>query len=110
MPWWNDECDKSLKESKRAYRLYKKEKRKAEYYQKSPNRLEDLQNLQESLKIDYKRKRANARRIFKESRKKSWESFITSINSYTPPGIVWQKINAINGQKKQKTNNSLKKQ
>lgn len=70
--------------------------------------MEDLQNLQESLKIDYKRKRANARRIFKESRKKSWESFITSINSYTPPGIVWQKINAINGQKSKKQTIVLK--
>lgn len=50
VPWWNPDCDKTLKESKKAYRSYKK----------FPS---------EENKIKYKKLRAKARQTLKQSKK-----------------------------------------
>lgn len=49
--------------------------------------------------MELKRTKALARRTIKESKKKSWENYVTSINIDTPVKEVWNKINKIRGKK-----------
>jgi ribonuclease HI len=81
VPWWNEECKIAIKEAKKAQRLY---------YQFARN------DHDSRLKIDYKKKRSKARRILKDSSRIYWEKFISSINSQTPIGTMWKKIQKIN--------------
>lgn len=80
VPWWNDECGDAIKRSKRAFNKYKKH-----------NTLEN--------KIEYKKMRAKARRIIKESKAKSWTVFVSSISASNNIKDSWNKINAIKGSK-----------
>ncbi|XP_063381153.1 uncharacterized protein LOC134667662 [Cydia fagiglandana] len=81
VPWWNEECKIAIKEAKKAQRLY---------YKCAKN------DHDSKLKIDYKKKRSKARRLLKDSSRNYWEKFISSINSQTPIGILWKKIQKIN--------------
>ena len=48
---------------------------------------------------EFKRKRANFRRIIKENKKQSWRNYISSMNPQTLTSVVWKKIKCINGSK-----------
>lgn len=78
LPWWNEEC-------KRAHKLYRHAFSKYKRHPSTENH------------IEYKRTRAKARRIYKESKRQSWIDFISSINSASNPTDNWKKIKAING-------------
>lgn len=60
------------------------------------------QNFQ--FKIDFRKKRAVARRTLKESWKNAWKNFVTSINNNTPITEVWKKIQCLNTNKRKKHN------
>ena len=47
--------------------------------------------------IMYKKCRAQFRRAIKAARRQSWTSFVSAINSRTPPTTVWKKIRKIAG-------------
>lgn len=77
LPWWTDECKTATKETKKAFKLFKR------YARNEPN---------SNYKIDYKKKRAYCRRLVKENRKKYWENWVSSINNNTLVGDIWKKI------------------
>ncbi|KAI4477774.1 hypothetical protein M0802_014664, partial [Mischocyttarus mexicanus] len=76
IPWFNNECKAKTRAYKKAFRKYKKYKT-------------------EHLKIEYKKARAEARRLLKESQRNAWRQFTASINHQTPTSIVWKKIRSI---------------
>lgn len=80
VPWWNDECEITNREAKHAFNVFKKHK--------------TLEN-----KIEYKKRRAIARRTIKTRKRDSWRSFISSINQSTPSDAAWRAINRIQGRK-----------
>lgn len=77
-PWWNRDCEKANKENKKALNQYKRHRT-----------TEHLINL--------KRTRAIARKVFKNSKKLSWQTYLSSINKDTPLKQVWEKIRRIKG-------------
>ena len=47
--------------------------------------------------IQYKRLRARARYLIKESKRTTWRTYISSITSYAPTSVIWRKIRSIRG-------------
>lgn len=74
--WWNDKCDQAVKNKKKALNVLKRSC--------LPQHL-----------IDYKRKRAIARRTIREAKKQSWQKFCEGICSQTSTKKVWNKIKKI---------------
>ena len=52
--------------------------------------------------------RAKARRTFKIKRRKSWQAFVSKLNSHTPMNKVWNFIQKINGKRKSSSLHHLK--
>lgn len=77
VPWWNEECSRVIKERKKALNVL--------------NRGFSVDKL-----IDYKRKKAVARRVILKAKRDDWERFCDSINSQTDTSKVWRKIRNIN--------------
>ena len=78
VPWWNLECEKAINNRNAAIR--KKFR---------TGKLEDY--------IKFKRLRAIARKVVNQAKREHWEKYVTSISSETPPGVVWKKVQKING-------------
>lgn len=72
-PWWNDECREAIRRSKHAFNRLKRH------------------NSNENLMI-FKQYRARARYIVKKSKKESWISYVSTINSTTPLSQIWRKV------------------
>jgi len=70
VPWWNDECTKAVKDRNKAFRELKK-------------------TLIPITLIVYQRKRALARKIIKQAKRKYWQSFCSTIGRETQLGEVW---------------------
>lgn len=51
-------------------------------------------------RIEFKKTRAKARRVFKKSNRNSWNNETSSITSALPIKLAWEKLNSINGFKK----------
>ena len=47
--------------------------------------------------IEYKQKRAKARKIIKETKKKCWQEYISKINTSTKPKTMWKMDRKISG-------------
>ena len=88
-PWWNVECKTVIKNKKKLYRKYKRNK--------------TLSNL-----IEYKKANAIVVRTVRKSKQESWNKFLASINLQTSVKDVWRKINAVKGQNKIKSISSIK--
>lgn len=78
VPWWNERCNKAIKEANHAFNVFK--------------RHPSIEN-----KIQHKKLRAIARRTTKESKRKSWMDYVSSINSNTSYSNCWDKIRKIRG-------------
>lgn len=78
VPWWNNECDKAIKNYKKSLNKFKKTKS-----------LDDHINL--------KKARAQARFITKRSKTESWHKYTNSINTIISSTEMWKKIKAIKG-------------
>lgn len=76
IPWWNQECEASVKRKRKLFRQAKKH------------------NSPENLRA-YKVARAQARRQVVMSKRENWRSFISTINSSTPSTLLWSKIRRI---------------
>lgn len=96
LPWWNEECKKAVKDYKKAFRKFKKQ----------------AHNLDNNItyKIDYKKKRSLCRRILKETKKKYWENWVSSITPKTPINDMWKKIHCLDKNKKRINTITLEKE
>ncbi|XP_072377808.1 uncharacterized protein [Diabrotica undecimpunctata] len=78
VPWWNESCKLAVKDCKKALNRYRETRNQA-----------DLINL--------RKLRAKSKRIVKESKKNSWNKYISSITSDTPSSQIWTKIKQMKG-------------
>ena len=78
VPWWNDECKKARNKQNKAWRILRG----------SPT-AENLEN--------FKHIKSQGRRTRRQARKESWQKFLSSINSYTDEGKVWNRFNKVRG-------------
>ena len=78
IPWWNAECENAIRNAKKALNTYKREN--------------TLRN-----RIEFKKQKSIAKRIVKDSKKKSWLNYLETINHQTPNKELWKKIKAIEG-------------
>lgn len=81
VPWWNDSCGEANTACKRALNYYRHHRTE-----------ENLTTL--------KRCRAQAKRIIRESKRESWESYVSNLTSDTAAGEVWDKISRIKGSRR----------
>ncbi|KAJ8043221.1 hypothetical protein HOLleu_10216 [Holothuria leucospilota] len=77
-PWFNTDCEKAIKDRKKALSIFKK-------YPSNVN----LKN--------YLNARAKARRIIKTSKRESWKQYISKLNSNTPVKKAWDMVRKISG-------------
>ncbi|XP_057660735.1 uncharacterized protein LOC130896571 [Diorhabda carinulata] len=89
VPWWNQDCEKAIREAKAALNKYRKHK--------------TLQN-----RVELKKYKAKAQLVIKQSKKKSWQEYVSGINSSTPINQVWTKIRKMNGHSSKSTIRSIK--
>lgn len=78
VPWWNPECAEAIKLSHQAFNRFKKQKT-------------------ENNSIEFKRLRAKARYIVKQSKRQAWADFVSTIDSSTPLTTVWKKVKKVSG-------------
>ncbi|MGL5597184.1 MAG: hypothetical protein ACRDDA_03515 [Aeromonas sp.] len=74
VPWWNNKCSISIKESNRALKKFRKNM--------------SMDNL-----VEYKRKAAIVRRTIKTAKRNTWREFCSNIGRETDLGDVWNMIN-----------------
>ena len=78
VPWWNENCESSIKNYKKALNRYRKTKLQSDH-------------------IELKKCRAISRQIINISKTTSWKNFTSSINHKTTSSLMWSKINSIKG-------------
>lgn len=81
VPWWDNECAKAQKEMRNAL----------SHYKRHPTT---------NYRIEFKQARAKVRKIFKDKNNSYWNNYKSSITPSTPTGVVWEKLNSMNGYKK----------
>lgn len=77
-PWWNDACRDAKKKQNHAWGIFR--------------RYPTVSNL-----INFKRRKAQARYIQRESKRNCWVKYTSSINSRASPKEVWDRIHKITG-------------
>lgn len=77
-PWWNTQCKNARDQQNKAWSKFR--------------RYPTFENL-----VDFKRAKANGRRIRRESKRESWRSFLSSINSYTDTHKVYNRLRTLQG-------------
>ena len=83
-PWFNSECKKAVKARQNAMDKCR------------INPTSDNIN-------EYKNCRANARKIIKENKRKSWHEYVSKLNVKTPAKKVWEMIRKISGKQSNTT-------
>ena len=83
-PWFNSECKKAVKARQNAM-----DKR-------CTNPTSDNIN-------EHKKCRANARKVIKENKRKSWHEYVSKLNVKTPAKKVWEMITKISGKQSNTT-------
>lgn len=78
VPWWNEEIRDSIRERKRIKNLLKR-------------------TFTQQLHLEYKKICAKTKFLIKQSKRKTWESYVSTISPKTDSFKVWQKINKIKG-------------
>ena len=84
-PWWNRIFSEAWRQRERCYRTFK-----------TTGNIED--------RIKWKKARANARRTFREEKKKDWHSYVDTLTINTKASLVWKKIKSIRGRPPSKVN------
>jgi len=82
VPWFNEDCRSARLARTRAERAVKR----------NPSQV----NI-----IAYNRAKAVCRLTFKQAQKQSWQKYVSSINSRTPPSKIWKRVAKISGKFKQ---------
>ena len=83
-PWFNSECKKAVKARQNAMDKCR------------INPTSDNIN-------EYKNCRGNARKVIKESKRKSWHEYVSKLNVKTPAKKVWEMIRKISGKQSNTT-------
>lgn len=78
VPWWNQECSETIKQRNVAFKKLRR-------------------SLTPESLLTYQRKKAQARRIIKESKRKYWQNFCSSIGRETQLGEVWNMLKKMKG-------------
>ncbi|GFO10696.1 RNA-directed DNA polymerase from mobile element jockey [Plakobranchus ocellatus] len=78
VPWFTQECRQALRERRKAQRKYFK----------TPS----FENF-----VNFKKQKAKAKFVIKKSKKQSWKTYVSSLNSNTSSQTVWKKIRKIKG-------------
>ncbi|GFO15027.1 RNA-directed DNA polymerase from mobile element jockey [Plakobranchus ocellatus] len=78
VPWFTQECRQALLERKKAQRKYFK--------------MSSFENF-----VNLKKQKAKAKFVFKNSKKQSWKTYVSSLNYNTSSKTVWKKIRKIQG-------------
>lgn len=78
VPWWNDTCKTAVRDCKTALNRYRRTRNLTDF-------------------VHFKKLKAFARRVLKESKQNSWREYISTITPNTPPTQVWTKIRQIKG-------------
>ena len=89
-PWFNQECLDAINNRKKALSKFKK-------YATSENF------------INFKHKKAQARRVVRNSKKLSWQNYVSTLNNQTPMKKVWDMVNKISGKYSKNCLNMLNK-
>lgn len=74
---WDEKCNLAIKERKKAFQVVSK-------------------TFSLEVALDYQRKRAVVSKVIKDAKKKTWESFCSTIGRETGMDVVWQMIIGIN--------------
>ena len=90
VPWFDDDCKNAIKERRAAVRKF------------------SINPTSENLQF-VKIFRAKARRTVRQAKKKSWESYVSKLNSRTSIKNVWNMVRKITGKNKSSTIKHLKK-
>ena len=88
-PWFNSECKKAVKDRQNAMDKCR------------TNPTSDNIN-------EYKNCQANARKVIKENKSKSWHEYVSKLNVKTPAKKVWEMIRKISGKQSNTTIHHLK--
>ena len=80
VPWWSAEVAQAIARRKRAFRRY-------------------LRHRDESTLITRNRERSRCKRIIKEAKRSSWQSFITQFNHNTPLSRIWSLVRSLAGRR-----------
>ena len=78
VPWWNDECRAAFRARLRAERALRRQ--------------HTVMNV-----VTFQKLRATCRVVFRRAKKKSWQDFLSSINSRTSLHKIWKKVQKISG-------------
>ena len=78
VPWWSEDCRIAIRERRRRDRIFK--------------RHPTTENL-----IRFQKAKAVARKTVREAKRKSWITYITTINRFTPLSSIWRRIQRISG-------------
>ncbi len=80
VPWWNAECQKLIKEKHKLQNQCRRHPTDANLTQ-------------------FKIARAKVRQAVIKSKRESWRKFVTTINSSTPPTLLWNNLRLINNKR-----------
>ncbi|GFV30714.1 probable RNA-directed DNA polymerase from transposon X-element [Trichonephila clavipes] len=77
-PWWNADCQTAYKNQRKLWRIFRS--------------FPTTENL-----LAFKKTKANARRLRRQSQRKSWIRYVSSLTSSTSSKQLWRKVKAANG-------------
>ncbi|GFU88708.1 putative RNA-directed DNA polymerase from transposon X-element [Trichonephila clavipes] len=77
-PWWNADCQTAYKNQRKLWGIFR--------------RYPTTENL-----LAFKKANANARRVRRQSQRKSWIRYVSSLTSSTSSKQLWRKVKAANG-------------
>ncbi len=80
VPWWNDKFTEIIKERNNALKLLRN-------------------NLNQENLINYQRKKAQARREIKNSKRNAWRSYCSTIGREVQIGEIWSTMKKMSGNK-----------
>ncbi|GFV12027.1 putative RNA-directed DNA polymerase from transposon X-element [Trichonephila clavipes] len=77
-PWWNTDCQTAYKNQRKLWGIFR--------------RYPTTENL-----LAFKKAKANARRVRRQSQRQSWIRYVSSLTSSTSSKQLWKKVKAANG-------------
>ena len=80
VPWWSQEVAQAIARRKRAFRAY-------------------LRHRDDSSLITRNKERARCKRIIREAKRASWQSFINQFNHHTPLSKIWSLARSLSGKR-----------
>lgn len=78
LPWFDSSCRNAIRARRKAYRKFRSD-------------------LSTTSFIQFKKARAQARRLIRERKAEYWRNYVSTVNSNTPVAEVWRKIRGIQG-------------